>query len=78
MIYLIIISNFFRPCLESDLPQDLLGRELSFKREIEGLKERLLVSERETVKVTAAAKAHRGDKVSTVRYSTAQRVTVAR
>ena len=45
--------------------QDLLGRELSFKREMESLKDKLSRAEKEVAKVTAAARTHQGDKVRT-------------
>ena len=45
------------------ISQELLGRQLIFKREIATLKDRLAVSERETSKIAATAKAHHNDKV---------------
>jgi hypothetical protein len=46
--------------------QDLLGRQLTFKREVDAFKDRLAQSERDLVKVTTAARLHKGDKVRTV------------
>lgn len=43
--------------------QELLGKELSFKREVDSLKDRLAQCEREVVRVTTAARMHKGDKV---------------
>lgn len=43
--------------------QELLGRQLSFKREMEVMKDRLSHSERELVRVASTARLHREDKV---------------
>ena len=43
--------------------KELLGKELSFKREVDSLKDRLALSEREVVRVTTAARMHKNDKV---------------
>jgi hypothetical protein len=43
--------------------QELLGKELSFKREVDSLRDRLAQCEREVVRVTTAARMHKGDKV---------------
>jgi hypothetical protein len=44
--------------------QELLGRQLSFKREIEAFKERQALNERELERVSSAARLHKEDKVS--------------
>lgn len=43
--------------------QELLGKELTFKRELDSLKDRLAQCEREVVRVTTAARMHKGDRV---------------
>jgi chromosome segregation ATPase len=46
----------------TSIRQELLGRQLTFKREAEALKERVLQSERELGRVTSTARLHKEDK----------------
>jgi hypothetical protein len=58
--------------------QELLGKELSFKREVDSLKDRLAQCEREVVRVTTAARMHKGDKVrlSSVQFKLKMNITI--